>query len=93
MRTPSPTPDAQLGLVNACALERCQTWLREADYILIGAGSGLSVDAGIDYTDTAFFARRFPAMAKHQQRHDWSTRANLRLFCGVVLPWRICSHV
>jgi NAD-dependent SIR2 family protein deacetylase len=37
---------------------------KKADCILIGAGSGLSVDAGIDYMNQEAFARQFPAMVK-----------------------------
>src|SRR5687767_8753151 len=102
MRTPSPTTEAQLGLVNACALERCQTWLREADYILIGAGSGLSVDAGIDYSDTAFFARRFPAMAKRGFRmqyeligyRDWTEALKWGFLAEHVtaVRWEAAAH-
>jgi NAD-dependent SIR2 family protein deacetylase len=43
---------------------RCCELIREADGILIGAGAGLSADAGVDYTDTADFARLFPAMVR-----------------------------
>ena len=32
--------------------------------MLIGAGAGLSADAGVDYTDEASFARTFPALVK-----------------------------
>lgn len=39
-------------------------YLRKADRVLIGAGAGLSVDAGINYMDEVSFARRFPALAK-----------------------------
>ncbi|MCG8615703.1 MAG: hypothetical protein MI802_05755 [Desulfobacterales bacterium] len=38
--------------------------LDEADDILIGAGSGLSVDAGIDYFNVDTFAERYPAMVR-----------------------------
>jgi NAD-dependent SIR2 family protein deacetylase len=44
--------------------ERCSDLLRDADRVLIGAGSGLSVDAGIDYMDKVSFARRFPGLVK-----------------------------
>jgi NAD-dependent SIR2 family protein deacetylase len=37
-------------------------WLDEADRVLIGAGAGLSADAGVDYTDEADFAARHPAL-------------------------------
>ncbi len=39
--------------------------LRRAKHVLIGAGAGMSVDAGIDYSDTEYFARRFPAMLQY----------------------------
>lgn len=39
--------------------------LDDADRVLIGAGAGLSVDAGIDYLDQEYFARRFPAMLQY----------------------------
>ena len=37
--------------------------LHHAEYVLIGAGAGLSADAGIDYTDEEAFAREFPGLA------------------------------
>jgi O-acetyl-ADP-ribose deacetylase (regulator of RNase III)/NAD-dependent SIR2 family protein deacetylase len=37
-------------------------WIDEADRVLIGAGAGLSADAGVDYTDEADFAAKFPAL-------------------------------
>lgn len=40
------------------------TWIAEADRVLIGAGAGLSADAGVDYTDEVAFARTFPALVK-----------------------------
>ena len=43
--------------------------LKEADHILIGAGAGLSADAGLDYTDTEIFAALFPGLAKKGYRH------------------------
>lgn len=55
------------------ALARCARLLHAADYVLIAAGSGLSVDAGIDYTDQAYFARRWPAMVKRGFRRQYDT--------------------
>jgi O-acetyl-ADP-ribose deacetylase (regulator of RNase III)/NAD-dependent SIR2 family protein deacetylase len=43
-------------------------WVDEADRILIGAGGGLSADAGVDYTDEADFAAKFPALVKRGLR-------------------------
>jgi NAD-dependent SIR2 family protein deacetylase len=39
-------------------------WLRDADHVVIGAGSGLSAAAGLDFGDRADFAARFPALVK-----------------------------
>lgn len=39
-------------------------WIDEADRVLIGAGAGLSADAGVDYTDEVAFAHMFPALVK-----------------------------
>jgi NAD-dependent SIR2 family protein deacetylase len=41
-----------------------RAWIDEADRVLIGAGAGLSADAGVDYTDEVAFARTFPALVK-----------------------------
>jgi NAD-dependent SIR2 family protein deacetylase len=45
-------------------IQLCCDWLRKADSVLIGAGSGITVDAGIDYLDETSFARDYPGMAK-----------------------------
>jgi NAD-dependent SIR2 family protein deacetylase len=39
-------------------------WIAEADCVVIGAGSGLSAAAGLDFGDRADFAARFPALVK-----------------------------
>jgi NAD-dependent SIR2 family protein deacetylase len=39
-------------------------WIREADRVVIGAGSGLSAAAGLDFGDEADFAARFPALVR-----------------------------
>ncbi len=39
--------------------------LDQADCILVGAGSGLLADAGIDYYNTAFFIEKYPAMVQY----------------------------
>lgn len=46
------------------AASECLAWLGDADRVLIGAGAGLSVAAGIDYTDEADFGRRFPTLVR-----------------------------
>jgi NAD-dependent SIR2 family protein deacetylase len=58
--TSSPSMDT----LDPDVVRRCCDLIREADGILIGAGAGLSADAGLDYTDTARFARLFPGMVK-----------------------------
>jgi NAD-dependent SIR2 family protein deacetylase len=45
-------------------IERCCELLSNAEAVLIGAGAGLTTDAGIDYTDKESFARDFPGMVK-----------------------------
>ena len=39
-------------------------WIHEAERVVIGAGSGLSAAAGLDFGDRADFAARFPALGK-----------------------------
>jgi NAD-dependent SIR2 family protein deacetylase len=39
-------------------------WIHEAERVVIGAGSGLSAAAGLDFGDRADFAARFPALVK-----------------------------
>jgi NAD-dependent SIR2 family protein deacetylase len=48
----------------AAIVERVSGWLATAPRVLIGAGAGLSVAAGIDYTDTESFARLYPGMKR-----------------------------
>ncbi|SLM29671.1 hypothetical protein MTBBW1_1930009 [Desulfamplus magnetovallimortis] len=76
--------------------------LEQADAILMGAGSGLSVDAGINYFDSSSFAERYPAMLQY----GFSTNAELmglkqsffpELFWGYYLNhgnnMRFCNSV
>ncbi|MBO9539037.1 NAD-dependent protein deacetylase of SIR2 family [bacterium] len=58
MPIPVTLPDDRL-------IEETLARLARAERVLIGAGAGLSVDAGINYLDTAYFARRFPAMLQY----------------------------
>jgi len=48
--------------------QQIRRWLGEADRVLIGAGAGLSADAGVDYTDEAAFAAQFPALTQRGLR-------------------------
>ncbi|KAJ5871498.1 uncharacterized protein N7529_003851 [Penicillium soppii] len=43
-------------------LLKARTWLNEATHLIISAGAGLSAAAGLDYTSSALFAARFPAL-------------------------------
>ena len=49
-------------------VRQIRQWVDEADRILIGAGGGLSADAGVDYTDEVDFAAKFPALVKRGLR-------------------------
>jgi NAD-dependent SIR2 family protein deacetylase len=48
----------------AQAAEQVAGWIREADRVVIGAGSGLSAAAGLDFGDEADFAARFPGLVR-----------------------------
>lgn len=48
----------------AAIAETVHGWLAASERVLIGAGAGLSVAAGIDYGDKAAFARAFPDLAR-----------------------------
>ena len=43
-------------------IQRFFKWLTKTDAILIGAGAGLSADAGIDYNDEVSFAKKYPEL-------------------------------
>jgi len=45
-------------------IQKCVELIREADCVLIGAGSGITVDAGYNYADQEAFARDYPGMVK-----------------------------
>lgn len=46
-------------------IEKFVRLLDQADAVLIGAGSGLSTDAGIDYFDPSSFREKYPAMGQY----------------------------
>ena len=51
--------------------------MRRADYILIGAGAGLSAAAGLSFADEKLFAARYPywaARGRHSEYHMFSFR-------------------
>jgi len=45
--------------------------INEAEYILIGAGSGLSASAGLDYFDTEFFSQNYSIFHKKKYKCVW----------------------
>ena len=56
--------------------------IRDAEYILVGAGAGLSADAGYDYLESAEFLRRYPYLERvgvhcryHSIGFEWPTRS------------------
>ncbi len=55
---PQYTTDAIISASEAIAL------LRDADAIIIGAGAGASIDAGINYADKAKFKRLYPGLVE-----------------------------
>ena len=54
-------------------------WIDQADRVLIGAGAGLSADAGVDYTDEADFAAKFPALVRRGLRAAYQMIGNTAL--------------
>ena len=51
--------------------ETVRQWFRDADFVLVGAGAGMSVEAGNDYNDKVDFGRRFPAMVERGFTHPY----------------------
>jgi len=49
-------------------IKQAAEWIKDATHILVGAGAGMSTEAGNDYTDPVSFAKRFPAMVKRGYR-------------------------
>ena len=52
-------------------LKKCRELIDGADAVLIGAGAGMSVPAGINYLDTKKFAKLFPALTKRGYRMQY----------------------
>ncbi len=46
-------------------MDLAKSWIQDADNIFFTAGAGLTAAAGINYSDTALFAREFPAMLQY----------------------------
>jgi NAD-dependent SIR2 family protein deacetylase len=56
--------------------------IRDAEFVLIGAGAGLSSDAGYDYLETVEFLKRYPYLKKvgvrcryHSIGFEWPTKS------------------
>lgn len=54
--------------LTADVVEQVAELIEGADHVLIGAGAGMSVDAGFDYTSEAQFVRRYPRLAERGPR-------------------------
>ena len=73
-------------------IQKCAEFIREAECVLIGAGAGITVDAGYDYTDREAFSRDYPGMA----RRGFRMKAELIGYTGwsPVLKWGyLAAHV
>ena len=46
------------------SIDRIVEWIDSSRRVLIGAGAGLSVAAGLDYTDEGSFARHYPGLRR-----------------------------
>ena len=60
-------------------VRQIREWLDQSDRVLIGAGAGLSADAGVDYTDETDFAAKFPALVKRGLRAAYQMIGNSEL--------------
>jgi NAD-dependent SIR2 family protein deacetylase len=71
------------GPSNAAKVDTLARTIRDSECVLVGAGAGLSAAAGLDYTDSATFAKVFPKWAERGHRmqyefvgvHDWAEPA------------------
>lgn len=51
-------------MVNRESIKKCVELLKDAEKVVIGAGAGLSADAGLNYMDKEAFARDYPGLVK-----------------------------
>ncbi|OGM40636.1 ganglioside induced differentiation associated protein [Aspergillus bombycis] len=56
-----PSPSHQPKALITPTITKARGWLKEADYLVISAGAGLSAAIGLDYTSTSLFEKHFPA--------------------------------
>ena len=69
------------------AVDLARQWLHECPAVLITAGAGLSVPAGVDYYDTAWFKHNFPAMVKRGFSYPYELVGHPDLFANPKLRW------
>lgn len=60
-KTSIPKP-IDVDMVAPNSLVHAKQWIKEADYLIISAGAGLSAADGLDYTCTSLFAQHYPAL-------------------------------
>ncbi|RCK54993.1 Protein-ADP-ribose hydrolase [Candida viswanathii] len=54
-------------------IERAQSWIQEADYLLISAGAGLSASEGLDYSSRELFLREYEPFLKYDIQYLYGT--------------------
>lgn len=88
-------------MATAAELREAAQWLADATHIIvhviisspaqlqqIGAGAGMSVEAGNDYHDKKEFARLYPGMVKH----GFSVRSVITIsaeLCSIHTSWLV----
>jgi NAD-dependent SIR2 family protein deacetylase len=68
-------------------LDQAASLLRDSDAVLISAGAGMSVPAGVDYYDREFFARHYPAMVKRGFSYCYELIGHPALMRDPRLSW------
>jgi len=71
-------------------IDKVKHLIQEADYVIVGAGAGLSGSAGLDYLDENFFAKEYASFLKKGYKTIWQgitdnwqlTRFNKERFWG-----------
>ncbi len=62
-------------------------WLAESPCVLVSAGAGLSVPAGVNYYDTAWFKENFPAMVQKGFSFPYQLVGHPELRANTQLRW------
>ncbi|KAL5356266.1 hypothetical protein BJX96DRAFT_162335 [Aspergillus floccosus] len=60
VRQPTPKLESPAAITSPMILT-ARNWLKEADFLIITAGAGLSAAIGLDYTSRELFQKHFPA--------------------------------